>query len=439
LGKEIKQNAPDKVGINFMLNQNPASEPTGFVAPASGLPSVSVAPDMNAIRVTILPPLTNVLVRDVLDAIVKSADKPIKYAIKDYAIEFSPKGNEAPPLASRRFKVDPDALTKKIEAATGRDLAGVASMSAGDETNRMIRIQSVVIAWFRTIGVNLDPPKSVYFNDREGTLWVRATTEDLDRVEAAIQNLTVSPSQINIRVKFVELPKELADAFWQGHPHTNTFIRLNQTAFSYAVISSEEKFGFIKTMQNRNGVEELSDSQITMLSARQAQLQTIAKKSVVVGMTNGYPVTEEMSFGPIIDVVPFVHEDGYTIQMTLIPSVTEFLGYEVAGTSSLLQVPGKNGAPPEIVPAAAGSGNLVPRFRLREMTINTAIRDGQTVILGHFRPQDWFGKNRETPITYTQEEPRRNLLVFITPTILDPAGNRVHTDQEVNNFSGDKH
>jgi type II secretory pathway component GspD/PulD (secretin) len=51
----------------------------------------------------------------------------------------------------------------------------------------------------------LDPPKHVFFNDREGTLMVYATTEDLDIVEAAIQTLNIAPPQVNIRVKFVEV------------------------------------------------------------------------------------------------------------------------------------------------------------------------------------------------------------------------------------------
>ena len=41
------------------------------------------------------------------------------------------------------------------------------------------------------VGVNLDPltapGKSVFFNDRQGTLLVRATQQDLDMIEAAIQ------------------------------------------------------------------------------------------------------------------------------------------------------------------------------------------------------------------------------------------------------------
>ena len=46
--------------------------------------------DMGAIVIKIDPPLTNIRLADVLDAIVKVADRPIKYSIEDYAIVFSP-------------------------------------------------------------------------------------------------------------------------------------------------------------------------------------------------------------------------------------------------------------------------------------------------------------------------------------------------------------
>ena len=35
--------------------------------------------------------------------------------------------------------------------------------------------------------------------------------------------------------------------------------------------------------------------------------------------------------GPVLDVIPYVCADGYTIQMTIIPTYTEFLGYDDPG------------------------------------------------------------------------------------------------------------
>src|ERR1019366_1873002 len=64
-----------------------------------------------------------------------------------------------------------------------------------------------VINFFRTVGVDLSPQngKNVFFNDREGTLMVRATQQELDLVEAAVQILNIAPPEVNIKVKFVEV------------------------------------------------------------------------------------------------------------------------------------------------------------------------------------------------------------------------------------------
>jgi general secretion pathway protein D len=51
----------------------------------------------------------------------------------------------------------------------------------------------------------LDPPKSVFFNDRLGVLFVRATSQDLDTIEKAIQVLNMTAPQVHIKARFIEV------------------------------------------------------------------------------------------------------------------------------------------------------------------------------------------------------------------------------------------
>ena len=53
-----------------------------------------------------------------------------------------------------------------------------------------------------------NPGKAVFFNDRQGMLLVRATMQDLDIIEAAIQVLNIVPPQVNIKSKFVEISQD---------------------------------------------------------------------------------------------------------------------------------------------------------------------------------------------------------------------------------------
>jgi hypothetical protein len=101
LRDEAKKRDPDKKGINFLMNQNldpgeavaipaPAVGPDGKLLPAPSAEQV----DLSAISIKINPALTDVRLVDVLDAVVKVADRPIKYSVEDYGVVFSPRGVE---------------------------------------------------------------------------------------------------------------------------------------------------------------------------------------------------------------------------------------------------------------------------------------------------------------------------------------------------------
>ena len=47
----------------------------------------------------------------------------------------------------------------------------------------------------------------------------------------------------------------------------------------------------------------------------------------VVGSTI-QPLTAPFELGPVLDVIPYVSADGFTIQMTIIPTLKEFIGYD---------------------------------------------------------------------------------------------------------------
>ncbi len=122
LNDEAKKRDPEKRGINFLVNQNmdtggaaaaaaPQLGPDGNPLPAAPPEQV----DMSAIAIKINPALTDIRLADVLDAIVKVADPPIKYSIEDYAIVFSLRGREAVPLYVRTFKVDPNTFYQGLQ------------------------------------------------------------------------------------------------------------------------------------------------------------------------------------------------------------------------------------------------------------------------------------------------------------------------------------
>jgi general secretion pathway protein D len=167
-----------------------------------------------------------------------------------------------------------------------------------------------------------------------------------------------------------------------------------------------------------------------MVITVQAQVTTIQP-----GVSAITPSVQQVETGPVLDVVPDVLSDGYTINLTLIPSLIEFSGYQSPPSLGSFSTSGLNVV---LLPTA------LPAFTVREVTTTVNVWDGQTVVLGGLVQS---GPNTETedkiPVlgdlplvgklfsSETKIENKRNLMIFITATMIDPAGNRVHSEDEL--------
>ncbi len=625
LSDEAKKRDPDKRGINIILNANLEPVPTAppAVDPATGLPVPGGGPaepvDLSATTIRIVPGLTDVTLGQALDAIQKSADKPIKYSIEDYAVVFTPRTAETPMLYTRTFKVDPNTFMQGMQGVTTLDFgtgsgggggggyggggrggggrsggrgggyggggggyggggdygssggseyvgvslaggnrrgggygrgggqqqqvvqqaaggAGQLPGAAGGVDNLTVvtfqhQVINMVKAFFLAAGVDLAPPKQVFFNDRLGQLMVRATLQDLDTIEQAVQILNMAPPQLTLEAKFAEVSQDDTRSLgfdWflgntligggrvgmqtgtapsYGSPATSgtaanpsgifpgpapldaagnpiltpgfvfpsasdNFLTsgLRNSAPTLATITgilTDPQFRVaIRALEQRQGVDLLSAPKVTTLSSRQAQIKIVDVRYIVTdietdqtsgGSTyNGYPgtaggggggvgsliqpIAEPYELGPVLDVVPYVSADGFTIQMTLIPTIKEFVGYDLDSAklfSTQVQSVGATAANPltQITP--------LPIFRLRQVVTSAIVWDGQTVVLGGLISENVSKTKDKVPLlgdlplvgrlfrSESSQTRKKNLLIFVTPTIIDPAGNRVHTEEDL--------
>ena len=234
---ESQKRDPEKRGINFLLNQNSGGDITAATSVLG--PDARLAPppeDISAVVIKINPPLINIRLADVLDAIVKVADQPIKYTIEDYAIVFSPKSPETTPLYVRTFKVDTNAFLAGLRNAEPPDSIGVGrgielsprisspSPSVGDRvlattltadsprfrisglhraegtagTSGAQEIMRALMNHVARLGVDLDPErnpaKAVFYDHRKSRIVVRATMQDLDIIGRVVAELNAAPS-----------------------------------------------------------------------------------------------------------------------------------------------------------------------------------------------------------------------------------------------------
>ena len=621
LSDESRKRDPEKRGINFIVNQNvDTGGPAATAAPQLGpdgqpLPAAPAEQvDMSSISIKINPPLNDMRLADVLDAIVKVADRPIKYSIEDYAIVFSLKAHEATPLYVRTFKVDPNTFYQGLQgvgsmsfgqsynvgnsssgSSGGGGMGGggggmggggggmggggggmggggggmggggqqgggggmggggaivarinVAGGSAGGggggvggqqqggggggggalafitQTNGTESVSRAAINYFQSLGVNLDPVsnpgKALFFNDRQGVLLVRATLQDLDIIEVAIQVLNIVPPQVNIKAKFVEVSQDDTKALgfdwylgnvlmnngkiggqagsassYSGAPTaanpvgtfpgtplgtTPTTIAPSSTdtlltsglrnpstsLFTLTGILTDPQFRMVlKALQQRQGAELLSQPEVTTQSGRQAQMKASDVKTIITGFsfsqntggTSGssgsgttvqaptaafvYPLPEQMELGPVLDVIPAVLADGFTVNLTVIPTLTEFVGYDNPNevTSSGLLTTGAFPGGAVLIPT------VLPLFRVRQVVSAVNVWDGQTLVLGGLLAETITTIKDQVPMlgdlplvgrffrSESKTTSKKNLLIFVTPKLIDPAGNPLHSEDEM--------
>lgn len=197
--------------------------------------------------------------------------------------------------------------------------------------------------FFTTLGINLvNPPgKSVFFNDRLGLLFVKATEDDLDTIERALQALNQVPPQVHIKARFIEVQQsddnELGFDWYLGqfnlgnqvvgqggtapsltvpasaaNPNLGTGTGafpgntpanlipgsatdqlitsgLGNTAPTLATftgILTDPNFRVaLRALSSRSGVETLGEPEITTLSGRQTQMRATSVVTVIVGLS----------------------------------------------------------------------------------------------------------------------------------------------------------
>jgi general secretion pathway protein D len=143
-------------------------------------------------------------------------------------------------------------------------------------------------------------------------------------------------------------------------------------------------------------------------------------------------VEQQVETGPVLDVIPYVLSDGYTVNLTLIPSLTDFDGYDQQATPVIA-----NNLNVVVVP------NLLPKFTVRQVVTTVNIWDNQTVVLGGLISSSVKNETDKVPLlgdlplvgrlfqSQSKTSVKKNLMIFVTAQIVDPAGNRVHSDDEL--------
>ena len=428
LSSESRLNDPDKMGIYF-------------AEIAEATPDKNLT-ELDSIPITIHPNQGKSSLWDVLTLLVKGAERPIEFYISDDAVMFMLESqnvlrssNRPVQVYGKGFKADPNLLAQAfglMPQSTGSPALPRDAFIAS--TNVSPTGQSIRKTLMR-IGLDLNPAqgKTFYYKVQSGALYVRATLDDLDAIENFITANCILPPQVNIKIRWVEIPKRLVTSAWLKAA-SNAFLRpLTNPDVTLNILTEAQTADVLERIKRRENIFLLNESHVTTLTERQAQISVSEMKTVVTGInpkaltkpgvvsTNAgapaYLETESIPLGPVFDVLPTLSANQATISLHMINTHMEFLGYNKAAKEIPIYVNGKK----------SKTTLPLPRYRVCQMTNDAVVPDGRTLILGNF-PMTEIAKqpNGETLTTDVTSTQTNLLFILVTPTITDPAGNRIN-------------
>jgi len=211
-----------------------------------------------------------------------------------------------------------------------------------------------------------------------------------------------------------------------------TDVLTNRQFRTSGVLTEEQYRIVIRALEQQRGADVMAAPQVTTLSGRQTQIQIVQVHTVLNGRnpeaTSINFRTIQVPLGPTLDVIPSVELDGQTIHLALMASLTEFLGYD--GTLPESKADSKIAGANTGVPFTP-----LPRFRVHRATAEVRIANGETFVLGGVPVSEMILRIDEAPTLgdlplvgklfrrESEEIVTKNVLIFVTATIVDPAEN----------------
>jgi hypothetical protein len=311
----------------------------------------------------------------------------------------------APGLVTRLFRVPPEILHERLLAAergrqpvpvpaqpdsTAEASGAVAYQPASADPQTIQELLRNAIA---SQGVSLSPPSALYYNGL-GSVMLRARASEMQRIQAWLEDLTRTPALVVIEARLLLLTADALQSpglqWLAGHEHP-TGMRGILTAPQAQVVR--------RVLQTQGeAVRSLDAPRITTVDGRRAIIE-IGK----------WPLDLDRPLQPSalsLDVLPEVEEDGMTMKLHVVSQLTQ------AGKVTSAQVTpafreGENPAERTVTFSVNAVGYITSN-----MTNAVRLYDGQTLLLN---PRSDRGTGDD-------------LVLMITPTIIDPAGNRVNKD-----------
>lgn len=212
-----------------------------------------------------------------------------------------------------------------------------------------------------------------------------------------------------------------------------------------SILTNPEVSFILHAIQQRSGANLLSAPKITTKSGQNAEIKVIKElryptdweQNVQAASTGGGSTAsqttrvivsptdfETRDVGVILNVTPMVGPDGYTIDLTVLPQVVEITEWIDYGQDQF----------DESGRAVGHLSMYSPIFHVRTIATAISIWDGETVVMGGLITEAQSTTEDKIPLlgdipllgrlfrSKTSLSQKRNLLIFVTARLVDPAG-----------------
>ena len=237
---------------------------------------------------------------------------------------------------------------------------------------------------------------------------------------------------------------------------TSSFKGYGNPLWTFTGIMTDPQFRVVlNAISQQEGAELLSAPEIIAISGQQAQIQVQDQRNIVTGVQPTFtpgaggggfggaggagggtvtPVVSPQQMGPSLSVLPYVNSDGYTIEMSLAPQITEFLGYEESTFEAAVFAAGGN---------VVRSAVPMPRIRTRTITVQCVVWDQTVLALGGLISENVQTTRDKVPLLGDlpfvgkafrgrgRNSKKKNMVIYVKPTIIDPAGRKKNNPNQM--------
>ena len=279
-----------------------------------------------------------------------------------------------------------------------------------------------------TISGTTGPPNMAIISDVQ---------ENISRILSMVKQLDKPIANINISIKFIETQLDTSKAYgidWTSNPvqlgsaSDSVGFPISMNNITIATINANQLSNALRIMQARGKSKLLSSPQVTTLDNHQAQTEvstTVYIEGLNTGASSGTGATGNTNTGNYPGMgfygnMNTVQEKDIGIKLQVTPRINENQIITLLVDATV-----------EALLSAAEITTDKPRSTKRSVKTQVSVYNGETVIIGGLIAENVIQNKKYVPIlsgipllgyffrTTSVSKEQRELLMFITPTIVD--------------------